>query len=246
MGWIVRDRVSVDGEGVLSVDGVAVTPETGIVVLDERRSIRAKVGTVRGKGGSTLFTLTVRSPAGEYVLTANKPGKYNLLPKYGHRVVEPQESKHPLERVLREEQVAIAICSFYCEITAPTGTNLPKPESRVWETSTAVRPWTFVAEQTAVVVRGGPDVRFGEWESLGVGLGRRREVVFTPSPKGVMVVVSDVRVGRHPGTPDRRLQVIRIGKNCRPEDLKAALVAAKTERLDVIQAASVSTNVIQA
>lgn len=237
-----RIVVNVMEEGLVH-EGRVVDPATGPVVLDPKRGVRVMVQARPGnKPGQTLLQLLVRVGENkEYVVPAHIPGEYALLPTFGHRVKPATEIKDPLERVLREEGIPLAAVSYYRD---PTVAAVVAVEIAV-ETSMAVKPWNFTKAQVAVLNKGGK-VAFGEWTELGHGLGRSRKVTFTPSSKGVAVVLSDVRVGRHPGVAERRIEKVLIGRSTSPAELRAALLAAKQERLDVIQAASVSAAAAQA
>lgn len=237
-----RIVVNVAEEGLVH-EGRVIDPATGPVVLDPKRGVRVLVAARPGnKPGQTLLQLNVRVGADvEYVVPAHIPGEYALLPTFGHRVKPVAEVKDPLERVLREEGVPLAAVSYYRD---PTVAAVVAVEIAV-ETSAAVKPWNYTKAQVAVLNKGGK-VAFGEWTELGHGLGRSRTATFTPSSKGVVVVLHDVRVGRHPGVVERRIDKVLIGRSTSPAELKAVLLAAKQERLDVIQAAAVSRAAAQA
>jgi hypothetical protein len=236
-----RIVVTMMEEGLVH-EGRVIDPATGPVVLDPKRGVRVLVAARPGnKPGQTLLQLLVRVGDKEYVVPAHIPGEYALLPEFGHRIKPVDEIKDPLERVLREEGIPLAAAHFYhdptvaVEVWVPIGT----------ETSMAVKPWNFAKQQTAVLNKGGK-VRCGAWTELGPGLGRARDAHYSPSSKGVVVVLHDVRVGRHPGIMERRIEKILIGRATSPAELRAALLAAKQERLDIIQAVPVSAAAAQA
>lgn len=227
----------------LQHEGRVIDPSCGPVVLDPKRGVRVMVQARPGnKPGQTLLQLLVRVGENkEYVIPAHIPGEYAILPEFGHRIKPAAEVKDPLERVLREEGIPLAATHFYHDPTIAMEVWIPVAK----ETSMAVKPWNFAKQQTAVLNKGGK-VRAGAWIELGPGLGRTRDVHYSPSSKGVVVVLHDVRVGRHPGVAERRIEKVLIGRSTSPAELKAALVAAKQERLDVIQAAPVSAAAAQA